>query len=45
MKKFLLPIMSIMMLTAVSANAQQQRNATVPSYTATKEDFKPNLVN
>ena len=45
MKKFLLPIMSLMMLTAVSANAQQQRNATVPSYTATKEDFKPNLVN
>ena len=45
MKKTLLSIMSLMMLAAVSVNAQQQRNATVPSFADAVEDFKPNLTN
>ncbi len=36
--------MSFMMLTAVSVQAQQ-RNATIPSNSQAKEDFKPNLTN
>lgn len=45
MKKILLSIMSFMMLAIVSVQAQQQRNATVPSFADAVEDFKPNLTN
>ena len=45
MKKTLLSIMSFMMLAIVSVQAQQQRNATVPSFADAVEDFKPNLTN
>ena len=43
MKRILL--LSVMMLTAVIASAQQQRNNVVPSYAGAVEDFKPSLVN
>ena len=45
MKKIILSIVSLMMLAAVSVQAQQQRNAPVPSFANAKEDFKPNLTN
>ena len=45
MKKTFLSIMSFMMLAAVPALAQQQRNSSVPSFTDAVEDFKPNLTN
>ncbi len=45
MKKILIPIMAVMMLSAASVQAQQQRNAPIPSYSDAKEDFKPNLTN
>ena len=44
MKKLLIPIMTVMMLSAASVQAQQ-RNATIPSFSEAKEDFKPNLTN
>ena len=45
MKKSILSVMSFMMLAAVPAMAQQQRNAAVPSFADAVEDFKPNLTN
>ena len=45
MKKLFIPIMSLMMLSAASVQAQQQRNATIPSNSQAKEDFQPNLTN
>ena len=45
MKKILLSILSFTMLAALSVQAQQQRNATVPSFAGAVEDFKPNLTN
>lgn len=45
MKKTILSIMSLLLIAAVSVQAQQQRNATVPSFADAVEDFKPNLTN
>ncbi|MBR4842134.1 MAG: esterase, partial [Bacteroidaceae bacterium] len=38
-------ILSIFVLAAVSVSAQQQRNASVPSFADAVEDFKPNVTN
>lgn len=45
MKKTAISIMSILMLAALPVHAQQQRNASVPSFADAVEDFRPNLTN
>lgn len=45
MKKTAISIMSILMLAALPVQAQQQRNASVPSFADAVEDFRPNLTN
>ncbi len=45
MKKTAISIMSILMLAALPVQAQQQRNAPVPSFADAVEDFRPNLTN